>query len=64
VGQLLVFERGEDVGGEAAVFEALDPLGVKLAVDVAKASACGVIPEGVERYQRFGRRYAACSSTP
>jgi hypothetical protein len=56
VGQLLVFERGEDVGGEAAVFEALDPLGVKFAGDVAKASACGVIPEGVERYQRFWRR--------
>jgi hypothetical protein len=56
VGQLLVFERGEDVGDEDAVFEALDPLGVKLAGDVAKASACGVIPEGVERYQRFGRR--------
>jgi hypothetical protein len=53
---LQVFERGEHVGREAAVFEALDPLGVKLAGDVAKVSACGVIPEGVERRQRFWRR--------
>jgi hypothetical protein len=45
---LQVVERGEDVGREAVVFEALDPLGVKLAGDVAKVSACGVIPEGGE----------------
>jgi hypothetical protein len=53
---LQVYERSEDVGREAAVFEAFDPLGVKLAGDVAKVSACGVIPEGVERHQRFWRR--------
>ena len=34
------FRRGTDVSAEAAVFEALDPLGVKLAGDVAKVSAC------------------------
>jgi hypothetical protein len=28
--------------------KALDPLGGNLAGDVAKVSACGVIPEGVE----------------